>query len=146
MASRFSFLKSIFQSLSSVPRCFATIPLRYQGGASARNTRQIFINLLFIILLLGVPWPVALRPAMAVAAIRYVAPTGTDGANDCTNPASPCATIGHALTQAAVEGDTISMVPGTYTESLVIDGMVVATIPVGKGPKGVAAGIIPTAP
>ena len=144
MASQFSFLKSIFQSLSSVPRGSATI-----FRSAPRKMKRGFLLVLSafpLSLLLGFPWPVALRPAMAVAAIRYVAPTGTDGANDCTNQANPCVTISQALTQAAVDGDIISVAAGTYTESLVIDGMVVVAIPVGKGPKGVTAGIIPTAP
>jgi YVTN family beta-propeller protein len=45
---------------------------------------------------------------------------------------------------------TVSVIDGvTDTIVLVIDGVtnsVVPAIPVGKGPKGVAAGIIPTAP
>jgi hypothetical protein len=47
---------------------------------------------------------------------RYVAPTGSDAANDCTNSASPCATVGHAVAQATA-GDTLDIEAGTYLES-----------------------------
>ena len=49
------------------------------------------------------------------AAIRYVAPGGSDVANDCLTMGSPCATIAHALSEAD-QGDTISLALGTYTE------------------------------
>ncbi|HEY77095.1 MAG TPA: hypothetical protein G4O00_13135 [Thermoflexia bacterium] len=45
---------------------------------------------------------------------RYVATTGTDGGNDCTNPGSPCATIQHAI-DTALYGDRIYIAGGTYT-------------------------------
>ena len=55
---------------------------------------------------------------------RYVAPGGNDGGgtNDCTNQASPCLTVTHAVDQAS-NGDTISMVAGMYDEvaSLLIE-------------------------
>jgi len=44
--------------------------------------------------------------------------TGSD-TTDCSNPASPCATIGYALGQAG-DGDTILVATGTYTENLVL--------------------------
>jgi predicted outer membrane repeat protein len=47
---------------------------------------------------------------------RYVATTGTDAANDCTNPLNPCATIEHAISQAS-DPDTIVIAAGTYTEN-----------------------------
>ena len=37
----------------------------------------------------------------------------TDGSNDCTTAATPCATIQHALDEAG-SGDTVSVQPGTY--------------------------------
>jgi hypothetical protein len=53
-------------------------------------------------------------------ATRYVdGATGSDTTNNCTDHASPCATIGHALSQA-VDGDAILVAQGTYTENLVI--------------------------
>ena len=67
-------------------------------------------------------WMWGLRGVASVhadPATRYV--DGATGSNtpDCTNPANPCATIGHALSQAA-DGDTILVAQGTYTENLVI--------------------------
>jgi parallel beta-helix repeat protein len=50
------------------------------------------------------------------AATRLVSPSGTD-TGDCV--ASPCATIGYAVSQAKA-GDTISVAAGTYTESVLI--------------------------
>ncbi len=52
---------------------------------------------------------------------RYVATTGSDTGNDCTDQLSPCATIAHAVSQA-VNGDTLDLAAGTYNEpGLVID-------------------------
>lgn len=106
MASRVSFPKSICQSLSSVPRGVATV-----SPLVPRLMKSRFMKTYLLVLALaatGLATPV-------VAAIQYVAPTGTDSANDCTNPTSPCATISHALTQAAVNGDTVCIAAGTYT-------------------------------
>ena len=49
------------------------------------------------------------------AVTRYVAPAGNDAGNDCRNPATPCATLTHAVAQAN-DGDTIDMAAGTYNE------------------------------
>lgn len=46
---------------------------------------------------------------------RYVAPTGSDGGNDCTDALNPCATLTHAVAQAN-DGDTIDVAAGTYAE------------------------------
>jgi hypothetical protein len=54
--------------------------------------------------------------APTAAATRYVAPGGHDGTNTCLVKAIPCATISHALSEAA-SGDTISLAKGTYDES-----------------------------
>ena len=52
---------------------------------------------------------------------RYVAPTGNDTGNDCTDPATPCATLAHAVSQANA-GDTIDLAAGSYNEpGLLID-------------------------
>jgi hypothetical protein len=55
--------------------------------------------------------------AAAAAATRLVSPSGSDS-GDCV--ASPCATIGFAVSQAGA-GDTISVAAGTYAESVLID-------------------------
>ena len=69
------------------------------------------------VLFLGV-----LLAAQAIAQTnRHVdADVGSDSGNNCTNAASPCATIGHALGQSAA-GDRILASVGIYTESLIID-------------------------
>ena len=52
---------------------------------------------------------------------RYVATTGIDIGNTCINPANPCATLTHAVSQANA-GDAINVAAGVYTEpGLVID-------------------------
>lgn len=49
--------------------------------------------------------------------IRYVATTGNNVGNNCTNPALPCKTITYAVNQAQA-GNTISVSTGTYNRSL----------------------------
>jgi hypothetical protein len=51
---------------------------------------------------------------------RYVDGNGTDSGNDCLDPANPCATITHAISQAN-PGNAIQIVAGDYTESFTID-------------------------
>ena len=46
--------------------------------------------------------------------VRYVATTGNDASNDCTDSNTPCATVQHAV-DAADEGDEIRVAAGTYT-------------------------------
>ena len=52
----------------------------------------------------------------AGAGDRYVATTGDDTANDCTQEVSPCLTVEYAIGQAN-PGDTIYIAAGTYTEN-----------------------------
>jgi len=59
-------------------------------------------------------------PAACAAATRYVDPAGSDGANDCTIPAQPCATIGHAVAVASPV-DTLRVGAGTYSEQVTIN-------------------------
>lgn len=47
---------------------------------------------------------------------RYVAPTGSNTGNDCTQPGNPCETIVHALNEANTN-DIIELAPGEYTQS-----------------------------
>lgn len=45
--------------------------------------------------------------------VSVVSPAGSDASNNCQTQASPCLTIGHAVSQAA-SGDIIHLAPGTY--------------------------------
>lgn len=51
---------------------------------------------------------------------RYVATTGSDAANDCLTPGSPCATIAYSITQAN-PGETIIVAAGTYPENVTVN-------------------------
>lgn len=55
----------------------------------------------------------AIAPAGASAATRYVASTGNNSSNNCLAAAAPCETIQHAA-EAAASGDTIRIATGTY--------------------------------
>lgn len=58
--------------------------------------------------------------ASAVAVDRFVdGSAGSDGGNDCDNAASPCRTIGQAVSSSGT-GDVIRIAEGVYTESLTI--------------------------
>jgi hypothetical protein len=50
----------------------------------------------------------------------YVSPSGNDTGNTCTNSATPCATIAHALNQQGLSGfaGTIHLAAGTYSEAV----------------------------
>jgi len=63
-----------------------------------------------------------IRPVHAQTA-RFVAVTGDDqgGANDCSNPLQPCATIQNAVNHTNV-GDLINIGPGTYFENVSVVG------------------------
>lgn len=55
--------------------------------------------------------------------VRYVTKIGSDAANNCYNPATPCLTITHAV-DVADPGDIIDIGAGTYDEApptLIID-------------------------
>lgn len=58
-----------------------------------------------------------LAPEVAGAATRYVATSGNDGGNDCTQETAPCKTIGHGIS-AMAGGDTLVIGDGTYAESI----------------------------
>jgi hypothetical protein len=72
-----------------------------------------------LLLWLGTTTPVQAVPAaypLPSVPTRYVAPppTGDDASNDCSNSASPCATIQHAIDEADPD-DQIHVAGGTYT-------------------------------
>jgi hypothetical protein len=87
------------------------------GGSTviSRAGRFIFIAMLAPVTALGAGiW--SAPPAFAIASTRFVRPNGSDVSNDCKTSGTPCATLGHALAQAAA-GDTVQLEPGTYLES-----------------------------
>ena len=51
---------------------------------------------------------------------RFVAPTGSDAANDCLSSLGPRRTIAYAVTQAA-SGDTIKVAGATYRGNVTVD-------------------------
>ncbi|MDX6651755.1 MAG: hypothetical protein QOJ38_536 [Solirubrobacterales bacterium] len=61
-------------------------------------------------------------PAYASASTLYVDDQGSDsvGANLCTDPNDPCATIGHAVAIQIGSGNTIDVGGGTYHESVTL--------------------------
>ncbi|HFQ94791.1 MAG TPA: DUF1565 domain-containing protein, partial [Anaerolineae bacterium] len=73
-------------------------------------------GLILLLLLAGLRSPLAY--AAPTATTRYVSGSGgSDVANACSNSASPCATIQHAVNQSAA-GDEIRVAQGTYTETI----------------------------
>ncbi len=57
--------------------------------------------------------------AQQAGAVRYVATTGSDAANDCSNSGTPCATIQVAV-DAATAGEEIRVAEGTYSGTAVV--------------------------
>ena len=60
-------------------------------------------------------WTAQFSDLIGSPATRYVATTGSDAGNSCTNQANPCATVAHAVSQAN-DGDTLNIAAGTYLE------------------------------
>ena len=54
-----------------------------------------------------------LEPQLPTPVMRFVATTGSDSGNDCTEQLTPCATLQHAVDEAD-SGDIIDLAPGTY--------------------------------
>src|SRR5579862_6560404 len=55
-------------------------------------------------------------PAGAVSPTLYVAKSGTDVSNTCTNLRQPCLTLDHAISLAPA-GSIIDIGPGTYSQT-----------------------------
>ena len=85
-----------------------------------RRTRVAFSALAAAGVTLGLLWllsAAATSTSVAHASpgtTRYVATTGTDSSNDCTNPITPCVTIQHAVDQVSSD-DEVWVAAGTYT-------------------------------
>jgi len=60
------------------------------------------------------------QPVPAAALSRFVALTGSDAANSCTNAVLPCATIQHAV-DVAGSGDTLEIAAGVYNQRVRIE-------------------------
>ena len=60
--------------------------------------------------------------ALSIAADRYVATSGNNADNDCTDRTNPCLTLQHAI-DASVDGDNIDVAAGTYSvlEQIVVN-------------------------
>lgn len=79
-----------------------------------RTLRTTLAALSGLLMALGLLWLGSAATALANGTDRYVATTGTDGANDCSLSTSPCATVQHAIDEASA-GDQILIAGGTYT-------------------------------
>jgi uncharacterized repeat protein (TIGR01451 family) len=97
-----------------------------EGLKSAQSNRRLRAVRLAITVGLATLFLMALlcglrevSPAYADPGILYVDRASGSDTTACTDPNSPCATIGYALDQAE-DFDTILVARGTYTENLVI--------------------------
>jgi hypothetical protein len=85
------------------------------GPASSTRrpkTSRIGVGRFLAVAILGL---IVMGVQEASAANRYVATSGSDVANNCTNQLMPCMTIQHAINQAS-PNDTINVVAGLYPE------------------------------
>src|SRR5258706_11633090 len=81
--------------------------------------------------------------ATPALADRYIALGGSDAANDCSNVATPCATVATAIT-AAVAGEVVHVGAGSFAGALTIDKALTlsgaqAGVPVASRAAGSAA-------
>src|SRR5579872_5289044 len=85
-------------------------------GVRARSRSSFGVpRLAAVLTLVALPAFGVAPSAVHAAATWYVAPGGASSAPCGTSPATPCATITLALSQAA-SGDTISIAAGAYHE------------------------------
>jgi hypothetical protein len=85
---------------------------------TARPGRRNLLTTLLIVLV-GCASVVVPGGGVRGATDRHVAVGGTDAGNSCTVQANPCATIGHALS-VSMNGDTVVVGPGTFTELVAV--------------------------
>lgn len=71
-----------------------------------------------LVALVAAALPVAIATG-ATGTTRYVAQGGSDAGNDCAAAATPCATIQHAVEEAAA-AETVDVAAGTYAEHVTI--------------------------
>lgn len=93
---------------------------RTTATARRNSLRQASLSILGL-LLAGFAFSQFLLPLTASSMMtdRYIATTGTDAGN-CSNMASPCATLAYAISQSA-SGDTINAAAGTYVLSATVN-------------------------
>jgi len=94
-------------------------------SASARRRLQVLLSTLLVLGSVGT----------ARATDRFVSKAGDDASNDCSSSGAPCATLAHAVTQAA-SGDAIDVAGGlgVMTEDVVFDSSTALTVSGGWTP------------
>ena len=114
-----------------------------------RLARLIFSFLCGFLLVIGLVMMISSQARDVQAGvdgvIRYVSTTGDDSANDCTESATPCRTVQHAVYEAQ-NGDEIHVATGTYTGTMVDPAIlsgVSATLIISKNISSILGGFTP---
>jgi len=108
--------------LSLTHKFWQDMPLIQQSMiASVRKKTRLISFFTVGLLLVGLAAGkfISLPVVSSMMTDRYVATTGTN-AGDCSNMASPCATVAYAISQSAM-GDTINVAVGTYVLSSTVN-------------------------